>query len=441
MEPIELHVPRMPVYGAASPPRLHDPTNLYSIEYRNCLFRALGDQLEGHCRNHFRHRTDVVNFMRHHRHDFEPFVEDDLPFDEHVEGLLWFMVSSSALVVYGQWQCSCGIWSVAVLLWFMVSSSALVVYVKNLQKLGTHAGNDAIVAFAKLHNVNVIIHQLNGKPLMIQGPANSNELTPQLHIAYHNGDHYSSVRKLDDNTESPAHIRLQEHVDKTESKHRMNMNGQDSVGGVVSARRGLEDIITEVQLATSCEDLDRVHQCILECDYDVDASIAFLLQQLEMSNECSPDDTTSLTSQQTAADSGIYNGFVSNGGIINGGHQMNGSGGPMRNGVTTLPPSNVSTGGKGHKVHFREDSISNSSGYGSLSSSKGGGARPKVLSLPSQSSRKMKESKKMEKKKRAEERHREKFLNGGQINHHIPHAGDVRDVTVVAMHEGRLTRI
>ncbi|KAH9514076.1 OTU domain-containing protein 3 [Bulinus truncatus] len=361
----------------------------------NCLFRALGDQLEGHCRNHFRHRTDVVNFMRHHRHDFEPFVEDDLPFDEHV---------------------------------------------KNLQKLGTHAGNDAIVAFAKLHNVNVIIHQLNGKPLMIQGPANSSELTPQLHIAYHNGDHYSSVRKLDDNTESPAHIRLQEHVDKTESKHRMNMNGQDSVGGVVSARRGLEDIITEVQLATSCEDLDRVHQCILECDYDVDASIAFLLQQLEMSNECSPDDTTSLTSQQTAADSGVYNGFVSNGGIFNGGHQMNGSGSPMRNGVTTLP-SNVSTGGKGHKVHFREDSISNSSGYGSLSSSKGGGARPKVLSLPSQSSRKMKESKKMEKKKRAEERHREKFLNGGQINHHIPHAGDVRDVTVVAMHEGRLTRI
>lgn len=39
--------------------------------------------------------------------------------------------------------------------------------VNNLKKLGTHAGNDAIVAFAKLHNVNVMIHQLNGKPLLV----------------------------------------------------------------------------------------------------------------------------------------------------------------------------------------------------------------------------------------------------------------------------------
>ena len=37
----------------------------------------------------------------------------------------------------------------------------------NLKKLGTHAGNDSIVAFAKLHNVNVMIHQLNGKPLLV----------------------------------------------------------------------------------------------------------------------------------------------------------------------------------------------------------------------------------------------------------------------------------
>ncbi|KAK0056432.1 OTU domain-containing protein 3 [Biomphalaria pfeifferi] len=364
----------------------------------NCLFRALGDQLEGHCRNHFRHRTDVVNFMKSHRLDFEPFVEDDLPFDEHV---------------------------------------------RNLQKLGTHAGNDAIVAFAKLHNVNVIIHQLNGKPLMIQGPANSTELTPQLHIAYHNGDHYSSVRKLDDNTESPAHIRLQEHLNNADCKQRFQINGQESTGGIVSAKREIDDIVSEVKNATKCEDSDRVHQCILECDYDVDASIAYLLQQLEMSNECSPDDTASLVSQQTCTtiDSGIYNGFSSHSGSFSGGHITVLGGSSIRNGAST-PQSNVSSNGKGHKVHFREDS--NSSGYGSISSNKGSGARPKVLSFPSQSARKVKESKKMEKKRRAEERHREKFLNGGgqyPANHHIPHATDVCDVTVVAMHEGRLTRI
>lgn len=356
----------------------------------NCLFRALGDQLEGHCRHHFRHRKDVVDFMRTHRYDFEPFVEDDLPFDEHV---------------------------------------------KNLQKLGTHAGNDAIVAFAKLHNVNVIIHQLNGKPLMIQGPTTSTEQTSQLHIAYHNGDHYSSVRKLDDNTESPAHIRLQEHLDKG-ANHRAKLTSQGAGGGVVSAKRGLEDIESEVQNATNCQDVERVRQSLLECDYDVDAAIAYLLQQLELNSEETQDDNTSMTSQLTSTtDSGIYNSSPpSSNGCSPGtniGHIM---GSALKNG-------NGPVNGKGHKVHFREDSFGGSSGYGSLNSSKGGGARPKVIVGPQLTTRKLKDAKKMEKKRRAEERHREKVLSQGQPNYHFPQANDVRDVTVVSMYDGRLTRI
>lgn len=58
--------------------------------FSNCLFRALGDQLEGHSRNHFRHRQEVVQYMMEHRKDFEPFVEDDLPFDVHSEQLMIF---------------------------------------------------------------------------------------------------------------------------------------------------------------------------------------------------------------------------------------------------------------------------------------------------------------------------------------------------------------
>ena len=54
-------------------------------DFSNCLFRALGDQLEGHSRNHYRHRQEVVKYMLDHRKDFEPFVEDDVPFDDHSE--------------------------------------------------------------------------------------------------------------------------------------------------------------------------------------------------------------------------------------------------------------------------------------------------------------------------------------------------------------------
>lgn len=49
----------------------------------NCLFRALGDQLEGHSRNHLRHRQETVDYMIKQREDFEPFVEDDVPFEKH----------------------------------------------------------------------------------------------------------------------------------------------------------------------------------------------------------------------------------------------------------------------------------------------------------------------------------------------------------------------
>ena len=85
----------------------------------NCLFRALGDQLFGNSNDHLIHRTQVVSYMRQHRDDFEPFVEDDLSFDAHLS---------------------------------------------SLAENGTFAGNDSIVAFARKHCLTVVIHQLN-KPL------------------------------------------------------------------------------------------------------------------------------------------------------------------------------------------------------------------------------------------------------------------------------------
>ena len=67
---------------------LHGSARVKTVDccgFSNCLFRALGDQLEGHSRNHYRHRQEVVKYMMDHRKDFEPFVEDDVPFDDHSE--------------------------------------------------------------------------------------------------------------------------------------------------------------------------------------------------------------------------------------------------------------------------------------------------------------------------------------------------------------------
>ncbi|CAL1605541.1 unnamed protein product [Knipowitschia caucasica] len=128
----------------------------------NCLFRALGDQLEGHSRAHLRLRQETVDFMKSHRHDFEPFVEDDVPFEKHLS---------------------------------------------NLSQPGTFAGNDAIVAFARSQEVKVVIHQLNTPLWEING--SEKMLCRELHIAYRYGDHYDSVRTIGDNTEGPTQLRIE----------------------------------------------------------------------------------------------------------------------------------------------------------------------------------------------------------------------------------------
>ncbi|XP_061623141.1 OTU domain-containing protein 3 isoform X2 [Phyllopteryx taeniolatus] len=128
----------------------------------NCLFRALGDQLEGHSRSHLELRQETVQYMMSHRQDFEPFVEDDIPFTEHLS---------------------------------------------NLAQPGTFAGNDAIVAFARSQQVKVVIHQLNTPLWEINGT--EKQMCRELHIAYRYGDHYDSVRRIGDNSESRGQLRIQ----------------------------------------------------------------------------------------------------------------------------------------------------------------------------------------------------------------------------------------
>ncbi|KAL3861813.1 hypothetical protein ACJMK2_007831 [Sinanodonta woodiana] len=123
----------------------------------NCLFSALGDQIEGHIEGHLKHREDVVKYMMEHRSDFEPFL--DVPFEKHI---------------------------------------------MQIKQPYTHADFDAIVAFARLHQLCIVIHRLNERTSLVQG--SHDPKAKQLHIACHDGDHYSSVRKINDNTDSPPNI-------------------------------------------------------------------------------------------------------------------------------------------------------------------------------------------------------------------------------------------
>ena len=64
----------------------HTLTMLLALHcYRNCLFRALSDQLHDGHTNHVHVRRSVVQYMREHPEDFAPFVEDNVSFEDHGE--------------------------------------------------------------------------------------------------------------------------------------------------------------------------------------------------------------------------------------------------------------------------------------------------------------------------------------------------------------------
>ncbi|XP_028941193.1 OTU domain-containing protein 3 [Antrostomus carolinensis] len=173
------------------------------------------------------------------RGDFEPFVEDDVPFEKHVT---------------------------------------------NLAKPGTFAGNDAIVAFARNHQVNVVIHQLNA-PLWqgrnktsIRGADKNN--VRELHIAYRYGEHYDSVRRINDDSEAPAYLQM-EMLCKNDSTKEEEVKPQrgDSEDEIEVE---MEGSVQKVCNATGCSDIDLVSRIREVKDYSIESAIFAIFQVDEM---------------------------------------------------------------------------------------------------------------------------------------------------------------
>ena len=49
----------------------------------NCLFRALADQLNGDDKMHSKHRKEVVEYMKQHKDDFAPFLDESITFEKY----------------------------------------------------------------------------------------------------------------------------------------------------------------------------------------------------------------------------------------------------------------------------------------------------------------------------------------------------------------------
>lgn len=124
----------------------------------NCLFRSIADQLDGDQTKHVYYRKTAVDYIKRNPDQFKPFLNDsDYEEDE----------------------------------------DPIEVYCKQMAKDSKWGGQHEINALAQKCKFNVFMHQV-GSPSLMHVFHNPIEDYPIVHLSYHRGCHYNSVRRIDD---------------------------------------------------------------------------------------------------------------------------------------------------------------------------------------------------------------------------------------------------
>lgn len=198
----------------------------------NCFFRALADQLEGNEEEHEKYRHMVVQYIVKNREMFEPFIEDEIPFDE---------------------------------------------YSQSMEKDGTWAGHMELQAASLVTRNNICIHHHMSPRWYIRNF--DNQGAHMIHLSYHDGEHYNSVRLKEDPCDGPARpIIIKADVNLTASLQ------QAKAAGASSKSRSSKNVvhgrtIKMVMAGSGCEDAEKAEQVLLQVDGDVDAAIEFLVAE------------------------------------------------------------------------------------------------------------------------------------------------------------------
>ncbi|KAK9135934.1 hypothetical protein Syun_015264 [Stephania yunnanensis] len=200
----------------------------------NCFFRALADQMEGNEEEHEKYRLRVVKYIKGHREEFEPFIEDDVPFDE---------------------------------------------YCQSMEKDGTWAGNMELQAASLVTQSNICIHRVMSPRWYIRNF--DDRSARMIHLSYHNEEHYNSLRMKDDPCTGPANpILIKVDADLSVTTQKPKAAISKSYGGSCGSSLDTESVKL-VMSGTGCHDTAEVEQTLRQLDGDVDAAIEFLIAKRE----------------------------------------------------------------------------------------------------------------------------------------------------------------
>ena len=184
----------------------------------NCLFRSVCDQLEGHQNNYDFYRQEACKYMIDNKDFYQNYIEDDQTFDDYI----------AEMIQDGEW-----------------------------------GGNLELQAMSMKFQVNFYIHIFQHPMLILHNFDNPKK---ELHLSYHEGQHYNSLRLLDDTGDTiPKKISLDgmkcesttEYIDydllnATETDtNEQNNGGEDEDQEIIGENNDNEDDELERALAES----------------------------------------------------------------------------------------------------------------------------------------------------------------------------------------------
>lgn len=196
----------------------------------------------------------------------------------------------------------------------------------------------------------------------------------ELHIAYRYGEHYDSVRRINDNSEAPAHLQTDFqilHQDESNKREKNRTKGVDSEGDLSDE---VGDAVQKVYSATGCSDFNLIVQNLEAENYNIESAIIAMLQ-MNQGKRNSAEETVEPSGRVLKQSSPLWEEGGSGAKLF--GNQALSECRTENNKVRTSPSDE-------NKAHKNQ--------------------------LPKVTNRQKREQQRLEKKKRQEERHRHKAL-------------------------------
>mmetsp|Transcript_17284 Transcript_17284/g.28123 ORF Transcript_17284/g.28123 Transcript_17284/m.28123 type:complete len:316 (-) Transcript_17284:186-1133(-) len=149
-------------------------------------------------------------------------------------------------------------------------------YIKRMRKDGEWGGNLELVGISHAFGLHLTIHQLGLPRWEIKNP--NNVFSRVVHLGYHDGEHYTSIRNISDDPRKEAtEIKAFTNNSNKYGGGQKNKSSYDSSHHHSSDSRALK-ILRE---STGCKNIKFIGEALADNGNDVDATVQYLIEMRE----------------------------------------------------------------------------------------------------------------------------------------------------------------